>query len=205
MLIGLLKKLYRKLFPVRIRGKENIIDINSKYSGFTIDIYGDSNIVRINQTCVLKNTHIYIYGNGAEVIISSRTRFLGPCVIYIYDGGSLYVGENVGIRGVSMEIGGGESITIGDNSMFSYGITLRNHDSHKVIDYNSGRVINPAKPIKIGKHVWVCKNVTILKGVEVGNDSVLGYGALVTNNVPANTIAAGVPAVIVKESITWDY
>ena len=47
-------------------------------------------------------------------------------------------------------------------------------------------------------------NVTILKGVTIGNGAVIAAGAVVTNSVPANTLVGGVPAKIIKENICWE-
>lgn len=53
------------------------------------------------------------------------------------------------------------------------------------------------KPIKIGRNVWLGANVTVIGGVTIGDNAVIAAGAVVTRDVPANTIAAGVPARIV--------
>ena len=50
------------------------------------------------------------------------------------------------------------------------------------------------KPISIGNRVWCGVNVTILAGVTIGDDVVIGAGAVVTEDIPANSIAVGVPA-----------
>lgn len=49
-------------------------------------------------------------------------------------------------------------------------------------------------PIVLGKNVWVGANATILQGVEIGDNAVVAAGAVVTRNVPADTVVAGVPA-----------
>ena len=54
------------------------------------------------------------------------------------------------------------------------------------------------KPIKIGKNVWIGSNAAVLPGVTIGDNAVIGAGAVVTKDVPANRIAAGVPAKVIK-------
>lgn len=51
-----------------------------------------------------------------------------------------------------------------------------------------------AKPVIIGKNVWITTRVTILGGVEIGDNSVIGAGSVVANNIPSNILAFGVPA-----------
>ncbi len=54
------------------------------------------------------------------------------------------------------------------------------------------------KPIHIGKRVWLGANVTVLPGVTIGDNAIIAAGAVVTENVPANTVFAGVPARFIK-------
>jgi acetyltransferase-like isoleucine patch superfamily enzyme len=55
-----------------------------------------------------------------------------------------------------------------------------------------------SQPTRIGDRVWVGANVTILKGVTVGDDAVIGAGSVVTKDVPAGAIVVGVPARVVR-------
>ena len=58
-----------------------------------------------------------------------------------------------------------------------------------------------SKPIRIGENVWIGENVRICKGVTIGNNAVIAACSVVTKDVPANAIAAGNPAKIVKTDI----
>ncbi len=129
---------------------------------------------------------------------------IGPCVIYLDGNGTLHLGENCGVRGVEFSIKGG-NVQVGKLVMFSYGIKIRNHDSHKV--YNAGEIVqvNPPKDIIIGDHVWICQNASILKGVCIGNNSIVAYGCVATRSCTSGCILAGNPSKIVKQNITWDY
>ncbi|OON88411.1 hypothetical protein BXO88_01045 [Oribacterium sp. C9] len=55
-----------------------------------------------------------------------------------------------------------------------------------------------AKPIHIGKNAWIGARSTILQGVTVGDNAVIAAGAVVTKDVPANSIVGGVPARLIK-------
>ena len=55
------------------------------------------------------------------------------------------------------------------------------------------------KPVLIDKNAWLGANSTILPGVTVGKNAVIAAGAVVTKDVPANTVVAGVPAKIIKK------
>jgi maltose O-acetyltransferase len=58
-----------------------------------------------------------------------------------------------------------------------------------------------AASVEIGENVFIGSNVTILKGVRIGNNSVIACGSLVTKSIPDNTIAGGVPAKIISNSL----
>ena len=55
-----------------------------------------------------------------------------------------------------------------------------------------------AKPVTIGNDVWIGGNVTILPGVTIGDNCTIGAGSVVTRDIPANSIAAGNPAKIIR-------
>ncbi len=55
-----------------------------------------------------------------------------------------------------------------------------------------------AKPVTIGNNVWIGGSVTILAGVTIGDNCTIGAGAVVTHNIPANSIAVGNPARVIK-------
>lgn len=59
--------------------------------------------------------------------------------------------------------------------------------------------IGQAKPVSIGRDVWIGGNCTILPGVTIGNNVVIAAGAVVTKDVPDNCLVAGVPAKVIRE------
>lgn len=88
--------------------------------------------------------------------------------------------------------------------MFSDEISIRNGDSHPISEKDSGKRINYSKDIFIGNHVWIGARAIILKGVAIGDNSVVGIGTIVTKDVPASSIVGGVPSSILKSNITWE-
>lgn len=109
-------------------------------------------------------------------------------------GKNISVGKNVFINsGCRFQDQGG--ITIGDDTLIGHNVVLAtlNHG----IDPQERHDLFPA-PIRIGCNVWIGANATILPGVTIGDHSVIAAGAVVTKDVPANTVVAGVPAKIIK-------
>lgn len=201
-LIKRLKQHFNKVYSI---GEYNVFDIHSEYGkNFKIRVYGNNNHITIKEGCSLSNTTIYISGDNNVVLIDQKTRFMGPCKINMSNGANLYIGENTGIRGVSFILDNA-NVSIGKLCMFSYNITIRNTDSHKVLNLTTNEIVNQPKDITIGNHVWIGQNATILKGVSIGDNSIVALGAVVTKSCPPNSIVAGNPAKIVKTGITWDY
>ena len=66
------------------------------------------------------------------------------------------------------------------------------------IDPEKRHILHPA-PIRIGSRVWIGANVVITKGVTIGDNSIIAAGAVVTHDIPANVMAAGVPAKVLRE------
>ena len=87
-------------------------------------------------------------------------------------------------------------IEIGDGSLIGHNTTIAtlNHD------FNPDKRANlHPSPVKIGKNVWIGSDCTILPGVEIGDGAVIGAGSVVTKNIPANSIAVGNPARVIKQ------
>lgn len=55
------------------------------------------------------------------------------------------------------------------------------------------------KPVEIKENVWLGMNVIVLKGVTIGENSIIGAGSIVTKDIPANVVAAGNPCKVIKE------
>lgn len=94
-------------------------------------------------------------------------------------------------------------IIVGKNCMFANHIIVRTSDSHPIFDMVTGERINKAKDVVIEDNVWVAASTTIMKGVHIGMGSIVGYGSIVTKNVPQNTLVAGIPAKEIKNNVCW--
>jgi NDP-sugar pyrophosphorylase family protein len=81
--------------------------------------------------------------------------------------------------------------------MIASGAYITDSDWHGIYDRIERNAV-PA-PIRIGNNVWIGDHALVLKGVTIGDNSIVGAGAVVTRDVPANVVVAGNPARIVKE------
>ena len=111
-------------------------------------------------------------------------------------GKNLTLGKGVFINiGCRFQDTGG--IAIGDDTLIGHGSTLTtlNHS----VDPNRRADMTPA-PVVIGRKVWLGASVTVVPGVTIGDGAIVGAGAVVTRDVAPNTIVAGVPAKLVRET-----
>ena len=109
-------------------------------------------------------------------------------------GKNITIGKEVFINsGCHLQDQGG--IEIGDSAMIGHNVVIAtvNHD----LDPANNRK-NHYAPVKIGNHVWIGSNATILPGVTIGEWAVVAAGAVVTKDVPELTVAGGVPAKVLK-------
>lgn len=88
-------------------------------------------------------------------------------------------------------------VTIGDNTLIgpNVGLFSGNHTTDATERAAGGLI---PKPITIGNRVWICGNVSIVPGVSVGDDSIIGAGSVVTHDIPAGVIAAGNPCRVLR-------
>lgn len=89
-------------------------------------------------------------------------------------------------------------ITIGEDCQFGPGVQLLT-PTHPVEPEPRRDKLEAAKPITIGDNVWLGGGVVVCPGVTIGDNSVIGAGAVVTRDVPANVVAVGNPARVVRE------
>jgi len=90
-----------------------------------------------------------------------------------------------------------ESISIGSNTMFASGCYVSDSDWHDT--YDRTRELDKHAPIVIGENCWLGVRTIVCKGVTIGDNSIVGAGSVVTRDIPANCIAAGNPARVVRE------
>lgn len=116
---------------------------------------------------------------GAEIILGDGTGFSGASIVAFQ---SIKIGNRSG---------GGVNCNIWDSDFHCVDSTKRGIDA-KPQDA-------PSKPIEIGDDVWMGANVTVLKGVKIGDRAIIGAMSLVNKDVEADVIVAGVPARMIKK------
>lgn len=113
----------------------------------------------------------------------------------------IQIGNYVGLTGTT--IVSASHISIGDRTLIGANCTLVDTDFHPLdpIQRRDYPMDGRTSPIVIEEDVFIGMNCIILKGVRIGSGSVIGAGSVVTKDVPANSIAAGNPAVVIRHDI----
>lgn len=202
-----LYSLLQQLYP--IRGKNNTINKKGIINKAKIRIKGNNNFISFGKGTIVYDIPITLRGNNCLIEIQDGVKIFNRhrmCDI-LCEGNNVHIviGKNTTIQSAHINAQEDDSrLLIGENCMFSEDIIIRTSDSHSILDSTSNKRINHAKNVIIGNHVWLSARVCVLKGVTINDNSIVGVGSIVTQNVPANTIVAGIPARTIKGHINWD-
>lgn len=142
---------------------------------------------------------IHFYNEfGGELKLGRRVKLYRNVGIYLHTPkAKIFIGEDTYINHRT-ELRCYEKINIGNRCAISWDVTIMDTDYHQI------DTIKHIAPTIIEDHVWVgCKSV-ILKGVTIGEGSIVAAGSIVTKNVPPYTLVAGNPAKVIKEKISWN-
>ncbi len=112
------------------------------------------------------------------------------------DRGRMTIGDCVLIS-PGVRISASDAITIGDGCMIANGVYITDSDWHSI--YNRMERSPEVTPVHIARNVWIGDHATVLKGVSIGENSVVAARAMVVRDVPANVVVAGNPARVVKQ------
>ena len=146
--------------------------------------------------------------------------------------GSLYVSENAALEvgtvdvssgsritinpGASLKLGNMKmshevvidcfkSITIGNDVGIAEGVVIRDSDSHPIIINDCPISPDVSAPIVIEDHVWIGMRAIVLRGVTIGEGSIVAAGSVVSRNVPPHCLVSGVPAKVIATNVSWNW
>lgn len=201
-----------KIFPLKIAVKlPIIISFNVKIKGIyknCIEI--NSNKVKLGMIKIgffgseaINSERGLIYLNKKEngrLIFCGKAKFSEGIRIFNNSGITTF-GENFSSN-KNCFISCDKKITFGKNVLLGWNISIRDSDGHNII--SNGEEKENKKSVIIEDNVWICSNVDILKGTNIGSNSVVSYGSIVVGLKSLNnTLIGGYPAKTIKENISW--
>jgi acetyltransferase-like isoleucine patch superfamily enzyme len=138
---------------------------------------------------VIRNAGTLTLGNDVKLEAPIR-----PIFFHVFGGAELTLGEQVAVNeGARFECT--RAIRVGDRVRIGFGAVLIDNHFHDVYDRESRP---PGRSIVVENDVWIGARAMVLPGVRIGEGSIVGAGAIVSNDVPPFTVVAGNPAHVVR-------
>lgn len=195
---------FKDRFRRSISGKNNKVLNQGVIHKVRFDIIGNNNLIEIGKNSILSHVTIFIRGDNHVLKIANNCRYDGGSVWFEDYCCQIVIGQDTTIESAHLAATEPYSkIIIGNDCMFSSDIEFRTGDSHSIIDNATKERINFAQNIEVGDHVWIGAHSIILKGVNIGHNSIIGTNSIVTKSIPGQSIAVGIPARVVKRNIDW--
>ncbi|CAH8282822.1 acetyltransferase-like isoleucine patch superfamily enzyme [Mariniflexile fucanivorans] len=219
-----LGRFYKIFLKIWYRGKIEFIG-NGVFlgkiicKGSSVKIYNDSGFVVFSKFVFIGNNITINFINNARVkkcsfifkanncsLSVEGSRNITNTIFEVLDNDcSIIVGENTGLNTNRILVAGKSNyIKIGKECVFAENAEVWASDTHSILDLKTNRRINLDKPIIIGDYVWIGNRALILKGSEIGNNSIIGANSTVTDKFKKNVLLAGTPAKEIKEGVYWD-
>jgi carbonic anhydrase/acetyltransferase-like protein (isoleucine patch superfamily) len=133
---------------------------------------------------------------GDDVLIGS------PCTWDVGPRAELIIGDRVSLnyRGI---VSAATSVRIGDDTLIAGDVAIFDNTNHPVSPgrrlAGDGVGVNEVAPVIIGRNVWIGLHCIIMRGVTIGDNSVVAAGSVVTKSIPPNTLVAGNPAATIRQ------
>ncbi len=185
---------WHMVVPTRLRKLGIDVEKSARFQGMPIVSMATNSVIKIGARASLCSVSDYTaLGVNHPLIL----RTLRP-------GARLEIGVDTGISGAS--ICAAIEIKIGGNCLLGANVTITDTDFHALAPHNRRYNKNPdeiaSKPVIIGNNVFIGTGVIVLKGVHIGDNAVVGAGSVVVCDIPADVIAAGNPARVIKPLVT---
>lgn len=133
----------------------------------------------------------------SPILGSKGENFLIESVFHCDYGYNIHLGENF-YANVGCTILDEAEVRFGDNVLLAPNVGIYTA-CHPIDTEQRVAGIEFAKPVNIGNNVWIGADVTILPGVSIGDNAVIGAGSVVVRDIPANSVAVGNPCKVIKK------
>ncbi len=170
---------------------------------------GSNQIFRLGSGAILHKSLFPIILRGGTTLNIGNNSAIHVNIEWfeLVSGAEVRIGDGSTFNGIFLFAGKNSKIIIGEDCMVSWRCSFMTHDSHTILDKNTGEILNSkVNEINIGKHTWVGYGATFFKNVKIMENSIVGMNSFVINSKfdEPNVIIAGSPAKVIKHNINWD-
>lgn len=165
-----------------------------------------SRFIGIPEISFSQDSRIYL-GDGGLYISRNFSTALGtshPVTIRtLAPNAMVHIGNRLGMSGGS--ICAASSVTVDDDCLFGADILIADNDFHPLDPnhrHDAKLAYRDAREVRIGRNVFIGTRAIILKGVTIGDNSVIGAGSVVTRSIPSGSVAAGNPAKVIRSDLS---
>lgn len=148
----------------------------------------------VRRPVYIRNRKGMVFGDGFTTGYRCRFELFG-------NGVTLHIGNNCKI-GDQVHLAASENVTIGDDCLMASHVyisdTSHGSDLDSPLTPPDSRPLS-SNPVRIGDRVWIGEGVCVLPGAKIGDGCIIGAHAVVKGEIPANSIAVGAPAKVVKQ------
>lgn len=141
-----------------------------------------------------------VVSNRGTLILGDRVRLVSTVArleLAVSEGGTLRIDEGVYIN-YGCSLGANQLIHIGPNCTIGTHVIMMDNDFHRLEPERRQEKPDSA-PIVLEENVWLGARVIVLRGVTIGQGSVIGAGSVVNRDIPPRCVAAGVPAKVIRQ------
>ncbi|OOP55435.1 MAG: hypothetical protein AYP45_14800 [Candidatus Brocadia carolinensis] len=162
--------------------------------GNQLHCWGRMNVVRYAGSGIAMDNRCSFRSDNSSNMIGVNRR----CMLSTHSQHAVIsIGNNCGFSGTV--IGAMEKIEIGNDVLCGANTLITDFDCHGILPHERKTSPGDSKPISIGNNVFIGYGTGVLKGVSIGDNSVIDANSVVTKNIPANVIAGGNPCKVIKE------
>jgi acetyltransferase-like isoleucine patch superfamily enzyme len=147
---------------------------------------GGEGTLRVGDKTTFGFPQAYRVGNG-EIMLQART-----------PEAEIVIGQNSAFNNNTV-LCAVKSIRVGNRCRIGDFVAIIDSDFHEIDPATRDNSVGLVKPVTIGDNVWIGSRAMILKGANIGNNSVIAAMSVVTSSIPANCVAAGVPARVIRK------
>lgn len=150
---------------------------------------------------------LLVGGDGATIFVGAACE-LTAGNLYCGGGSSIVLhGPAIATRQAVIDARNAGTVVAGPDQLWAADVYVATDDMHRLEDLHTGDRLNPyGAHVRLGRHVWLCKDAVVAGHAEVGDGAVVAMRSVVRGQkVPAHTVVAGVPARVVRVDATWSH